>query len=131
MIGNECHIHFGNNTLSKKCSIQGCLERVEAYQEKWGSYIRIEGWAFDEKSEIIQVKAWVENTASKTSPISRWFWNTSSFGKWALLTHGSSRPDLVKTVGSGFAWKAGFYGLITLSKEQSSAKKLTLWIRII
>jgi len=103
-------------------SIHAYLDIAESCQESWGTYVRLEGWAFVEKSTVAKVEAWVE-----VIPVEI----LGNRSKSTILTYGKSRPDLVKAFGSLCPTPdAGYNGYLHLGKEEAAAEILTLCICI-
>ena len=103
-------------------SIHGCIDIAETYQERWGLYIRLAGWAFSENSTVQKIEAWVEN-ASSSSP--------GPDNRAELLSYGRLRPDVKESYGAACpSSNVGFQGFLRLTKDQANSEIHTLCISI-
>lgn len=103
-------------------SIFASLDIANTFQERWGIYIRLAGWAFSENSTVAKVEAWIENQSSGIR---------LSKQQSESLSYGTPRPDVKESYGSSCpSSNVGFQGFLKLTKDCSSSEALTLCICI-
>jgi hypothetical protein len=98
------------------------IDSVLVFKESWGTYVKVEGWAFCAHSKVSKVEARMEKMPWYT------FINKK---KPRILIYGNSRPDVKKHFGSMCpSPNVGFYNYLPLTKEEANEENLTLRIAI-
>jgi hypothetical protein len=101
--------------------INANIDSIVVFEESWGTYVKVEGWAFSAYSQLSKIEARIEKTSHmgiiKKEP--------------TYLIYGKSRPDVIKEYGSRCpSPNVGFYKYLNLTKEQIKEKTLKLFIAI-